>query len=1192
MTSTTFSLTEVPEGRMLVEASAGTGKTHALAGLAVHLLGRGEVTPDGLLVVTYTRLATAELRSRIRTLVALTLGDLTAPTPDPKVADIVGALRDWNVEEARVNLQQAIAGYDSVTVTTIHGFAQRALASFGSIAGLDPDFEVLADSSRLVVDASADAYAIASAHLADLRGDAASDSAFEDPAGLCARLPRSATAVADLAQQIDGIPDLLVRPEVSVTGPDDVDAYLGDPAVSVTTVTSALAARAASVATRRRHGAGLRSYTELLTGLRDALQGPMGDSLAERLGAQFRVALIDEFQDTDLVQWEIFDRCFGRDGSRLVLVGDPKQAIYGFRGANVHTYAAVAAGGDAARRVLGTNWRSDGTLLRGLETLWTGVDFGEGIGFEPVQATPGHEQTCIGRTDRDGGAAGTIAPVEIAIAHTDALSEPGKKHLSASIAKRVIGRYVAAHVVDLLEHGVLADSTGPRPVRPDDIAILTRTNPECVVVADALGEAGVPSVIHGGGDVRTATSAEFSQKDRPSRAAIEWRTLLDAIAEPSEMSLVRAAAVGVFGPLAEPADLVDADESQIGSFQRQLVDWSTALSSWGPPALIGRVWAESGVLARVLSGPDGDRLMTDLEHIGELFTLEAGSGPVGPDRLIAVLNVGADVQEDGAERVTARRIPTGAAAVTIMTVHKSKGLEFPIVGCIGLHKQKGAIPDRAYDPVAGRQMVDLDKSESFGIAAKRDQREENLRLLYVGLTRARHHAFTCWTHEMNSPNGALTRVLFARDADGAIDPVTFAAPKVTPPPIDDAITMMRSLAASSAGTLGMRVLGGDHLEGASPVWHGAGTDHDGVAVDDPTSPTSQDATLHAAELGRELDRRAGRWSFTSITAVGEAHQGEIELPAGSGGDEGQAHLEDTTVGAAETAAVESSIEVSALAWLPAGTAFGTLIHSVLEEVDFAGPALDEDLRTALRARQAARPVELTPTGPGDAPGSGETLCVDGLVTALRSPLGPLWDDRRLCDLTRDDRLSECTFDLRLDAPADRAVTATAIGSLLLDHLAADDPYRSWADALAQGRFSVDLAGHLTGSIDLVARVGVGDDQRFVVSDYKTNRLHPAGQTPAPDAYGPAGLVEAMVAHDYPLQALLYSVALHRYLRWRLPGYDPVRHLGGVTYLFLRGMVPAGTPGAGDDRPGVASWSIPPALIEALDARFAGRKEPV
>lgn len=261
--------------------------------------------------------------------------------------------------------------------------------------------------------------------------------------------------------------------------------------------------------------------------------------------------------------------------------------------------------------------------------------------------------------------------------------------------------------------------------------------------------------------------------------------------------------------------------------------------------------------------------------------------------------------------------------------------------------------------------------------------------------------------------------------------------------------------------------------------------------------------------------------------------------------------------------------------VPGGTDFGTLVHTVLEHVDPASPDLDTDLRSAVSSQLRRDRLDVAPG-----------VLVDGLSAAIATSLGPIADGRRLADVAARDRLAELDFDMPLSSAAPR-ITAAQIGQVLLDTLPADDPQRPYAASLADARFDVDLAGYLQGSIDAVLRVPDGDDARYLVVDYKTNRLHDRGALQPLDAYHPDLLPAAMAHSDYPLQSILYSVALHRYLRWRIGDrYRPDRHLGGIAYLFLRGMVGADTPVVGGQPYGVFAWRPPARTVLALDALLA------
>jgi exodeoxyribonuclease V beta subunit len=246
---------------------------------------------------------------------------------------------------------------------------------------------------------------------------------------------------------------------------------------------------------------------------------------------------------------------------------------------------------------------------------------------------------------------------------------------------------------------------------------------------------------------------------------------------------------------------------------------------------------------------------------------------------------------------------------------------------------------------------------------------------------------------------------------------------------------------------------------------------------------------------------------------------------------------------------------------------------VLERVDFSSTSLESDLAAAAETEGVERQTGV-PAG----------VLASSLLPALETPLGPPVGNRRLVDVARADRLDEMEFELPLaggDEPTG-TVPVGQIAELLRRHLRADDPLVGYADDLDVPLLNQRrLRGFLTGSIDAVVRVATADGTpRYLVVDYKTNRLG-AGELLTADDYGPAELVTAMRHAHYPLQALLYSVAVHRYLRWRQPGYDPSVHLGGVLYLFLRGMCGPATPVVDGVPHGVFAWSPPAALVTDL-----------
>ena len=262
--------------------------------------------------------------------------------------------------------------------------------------------------------------------------------------------------------------------------------------------------------------------------------------------------------------------------------------------------------------------------------------------------------------------------------------------------------------------------------------------------------------------------------------------------------------------------------------------------------------------------------------------------------------------------------------------------------------------------------------------------------------------------------------------------------------------------------------------------------------------------------------------------------------------------------------------------MPAGVETGSFVHGVLELTDFAAADLDAELRDAVAATMARHPVDVGDSG----------LLVEGLRSAIDCPLGALVEGTRLRDLRRSDRLDELAFELPLaggENPCGSVSTAD-IAQVLRRHFVEGDPVAAYADRLEDPSIARKFRGYLTGSIDLVLRFS---GSRLAIVDYKTNRLAPAGDA-NPSHYRPEALAVEMDRAHYLLQAIIYTVALHRYLRWRRPGYDPAVDFAGVLYLFLRGMSGQLPPNALDKPCGVWSWRPPAALIEDVsDALRSG-----
>jgi exodeoxyribonuclease V beta subunit len=1101
----------LPTGVTVLEASAGTGKTYAIAALAARYVAEG-IPLEHLLLVTFTRMATGELRERVRARlvgVEQALAD-PAASPGDEIADLLADAPADVVETRRRRLSLALADFDAATIATIHGFCQEVLGGLGVAADVERDCAFVEDVDDLVAEVVDDLY-VRRFHA-------------RDP-GMLTRA--DALAVARVAVNNPAAP---------------IEPSEGDPA-GLPAMRRRLAEAVRTELERRKRAAGIMTYDDVLTRLCAALRGPAGEAVGETLRQRYRVALVDEFQDTDPVQWEIMQRAFGF--GTLVLIGDPKQAIYSFRGADVYAYldAAESAG---ARATLRVNWRSDQRLLEAYDALFGGARLGHPeIPYRSVRAAA---------PDPPSRLAGGPAPVplRVRIARRD---EPSMQltrggYAVTGPAREHVAKDVAADIVRLLS----SDATvAGAPLRPGHVAVLVRKHTQAALVHAELDAAGVPAVISGAGSVFGTAPAR------------DWLRLLEALERPTSPARAHAAALTPF--LGWSAERVAcAGEPEWEGVHRRLHHWARVLRDRGVAALAEAVALVEGLPARVLAAADGERELTDLRHVGQLLHAAGTSDQLGVAALTAWLRRRiAEAASDTADEERTRRLESDAAAVQVLTIHRSKGLEFPIVYAPYLWDPVW-IDDNApvayHDPEAGdRRTIDVGLGGPEWPRHKRlhreEERGEELRLAYVALTRARHQAVVWWAGTWGAGDSALTRLLFARDEAGNVAP---AGPKT--PSDERAVARFEQLAAAAP-------------PGCVAVERSALTRPESWSGALPVA-----AELDAARFERGLDHGWRRTSYSDITAA--AHEARVasepeEAVVSDEPEPAAPPLPSAPPADLTEAALRATPAL--LAAMPGGVQVGTFVHRVLEATDFAAPDLDAELGRAVAEVRAWRDTDI-----GD-----PAAAVAGLRAALETPLGPRFGGRRLRDVGRADRLDELAFEFPLaggDTPAGRIALDT-IAAVLEAHLPADDPLAGYGARLADPELRRSVRGYLTGSIDLVVRGGGA----YAVVDYKTNRLAPPDEALTAWHYRPAALAAEMQRAHYPLQALLYTVALHRYLRWRLPSYDPESHLAGVLYLFVRGMTGPATP-APDGLPcGVFAWRPPGALVaalsDALDAGAAG-----
>ncbi|HEV8152568.1 MAG TPA: UvrD-helicase domain-containing protein [Solirubrobacteraceae bacterium] len=1087
----------LPSGVTVLEASAGTGKTFTIAGLTARYVAEG-VAPEELLVMTFTRNATAELRDRVRErLVSAEQGLDRVLTGEPVDASdgVLALLATGNEHEVRTRqrrLAAAVADFDAATIVTTHGFCQEVLGGLGIAGDLEPGIGFVEDVGDLVEQVVDDLYV----------------RVFYD----AEEVLFSRDQALKIAREAVRNPDAPLEPEPDETLPGR---------------RRKLADAVRTELDQRKRRLGVLTYDDLLTRLDGALALDGGELIVERLRERYRVVLVDEFQDTDPTQWRIVRRAFGDGSTTLVLIGDPKQAIYAFRGADVYAYldAKEAAG---TQETLDVNWRSDQPLLDAYDALFGNAQLGHtGIVYRRVRAA---DANLVPRLDGP--------PLRIRIVDRGRV---GTHNGMARVdpARDAIAEDLAADVVRLLNSRARIEE---RSVAPGDLAVLVRRNVDAELVRDALAEVEVPGVLAGAGSVFETPAAR------------DWLALLEALERPSSTSRAHAAALTAFmGWTAERvAQATDDDWEQVHA---TLHRWAGVLRDRGVAALAQRATLTHEIPGRVLATDGGERTLTDLRHVGELLHAAAMQQRLGTSALTGWLRRRTkDAGRDLAEEARSRRLESDADAVQILTVHRSKGLEFPVVYAPFLWDPSWV--SRRPEPVTYHDADDRDARkvdvalEGPGYQSHRrqslvEQRGEDLRLMYVALTRARHRAVMWWAGTADSRHSPLSRIAFETAADGSVA----VAGRRTPSD--------REAADRFAGM------------GLAVEWAARGL---AVAWSPPLEPVER---LDAARFDRTLDDEWRRTSYSDLTIrthephVGSEPEDDVvdDEPADETAPAGAASLDDDALRGVP----------SLLSAMPGGTRVGTLVHDVLEAVDFASPDLDAELRVHVARAGVRRSVDA---------GDPETL-IAGLQAVLRTPLGPLVDGLRLCDLPRGDRLDELVFELPL-AGADRPcgeVTPGAIADVLARRLDARDPLAAYAQRLGDPALRHAVRGYLTGSVDLLLRTTVGGVPRFAIVDYKTNRLGGPDEELTAWHHRPAALAAEMQRMHYVLQALLYTVAVHRFLRWRLTGYDPAVNLAGVLYLFVRGMTGADTPVVDGVPCGVFSWRPPDGLVLELSDLF-------
>jgi exodeoxyribonuclease V beta subunit len=1157
--------TELRTGTSLVEASAGTGKTFTIAGLFLRLILEKNLSVREILVVTYTVAATEELRHRIRNTLAKALQAFsTGASEDAFLRALLARHADQRADLA-ARLDRALYGFDEAPIYTIHGFCQRVLRDRAFETGNLFDTELVTDQTPLLrqlvedywrkqfyragkipvifalknglspenllplvrttlphpflkllspvddqtSDSLAAALEAAFTSLREVWREQKEDirNHFGSGAKWANKPYNDDEAMTEAFRQLD---NCLSAPEFSPAALDALQLFRKSAIAQKVSKRAKLPppehrffdlcddlARAEEryvigvklgalhyvrqELPRRKDELKVQFFDDLLTRLHGALAGSGGSPLAALLRRQYVAALIDEFQDTDPLQYDIFSRVFTGPENYLFLIGDPKQAIYGFRGADIFTYLKAGQHSDQAY-TLKQNWRSEAGLVRSVNAVFSAPALPfvfPGIQFQAVEAK--------GEADKQPLKVDGRAPPPFQIwfwRRTGADINKGE-------ADKLLPAIVATEIVELL-NGPAA--LGDRKLLPEDIAVLAPENRQAQLVQDALSQRKVPSVLY--------TSASLFD----SREVVETQHVLAAIADPTHESQLMAA-LGT--------DLLGFTGSRIESVAKQETEWQQILERFrgyldlwlqhGFIQMFRSFMQREQVRLRLLAFPNGERRLTNLLHLSEVLHRASIENRLGVSGLLKWIS---EQREPGTQVAEEHqlRLETDEKAVKLVTVHKSKGLEYSVVFCP--FSWKGANIEHGgeeqvffHEHGDGKLVRDLGSPdyEAHKQQARVERLAENVRLLYVALTRAKHRCYFVWGAFRDAATSAPAWLLHPPPKP---EPDPVAAQEEHFPQLDDnqLLDDLSKLAGQSKGQDGQPT----------------------IAVSD--LPQAADTTLAvSSSAGPALDYRrftgviAHDWRVSSFTSL-TANQDE-ELP------------DHDALGAG----ARDEPPASGIFAFPGGAKPGTCLHKILEKLEFTQwnqPPASALVQEQLHAHGLPA-TEFT------------NVLVETLGKVMTAPLDPGIPGLSLSKITPAQRLNELEFYFPL-----QRISPDMLRALLREHSipGADD-----ASSAEPGGFSfVPVRGMLKGFIDLMFEF----EGRYYLVDWKSNLLG----TRVED-YGPAALAGEIRHRHYYFQYQLYTAALDRYLRLRLPGYRYEQHFGGVYYLFLRGIDPA-RPGYG------------------------------
>ncbi|MFC1828758.1 exodeoxyribonuclease V subunit beta [Thermodesulfobacteriota bacterium] len=1166
-------------GTNLIEANAGTGKTYAISGLFVRLILEKGFPADQILVVTFTRAATEELKERIRHKLVQAKNAFSGDVhEDVFLKKIVKKQKDHTL--ALQLLQDALTDFDRAAIFTIHGFCQRILHENAFETGSLFDTELIADQMLLQQAVADDFWR---KHFSQLPTEfvryarkkipgpsfffnlltkiktpeirivpKVTRPSFENldpfretfeqlkniwPSSretvkqlLCdpslsgsiyggikpdkghPGFTRRMLKVSSLMESMDRLSDVKstgfplfkgfehftstkLSQSVKKKQPPPVHEVFNccDRLYRLSTVLetemerfilylkSEFVTYAKQELYSRKKDRNLQFFDDLLVTVQKALSHERGNALSREIRKKYKAALVDEFQDTDPVQYDIFSKLFGTDETVLFMIGDPKQAIYSFRGADIFSYMA------AARQVenkytLSENWRSGMGLISAVNTLFSNVEYP--FVFDEILFEESRPGQAIEPVDDASG-----APLNIWF-----IGSKAGKPIPKSEAVPLIADAVAEEILYLVSHGLEGITVG-------DIAVLVRTNRQAQIIKDRLSRKRIPSVLYNAIDIFT------------SREALEMQRVLLAISEPGSDRQLKSALA---------TDLLGLSGEKIHSIERDYPWWESRLSDFRE---YNRIWRRNGFIRmfrmfmakenikhRLLSFPDGERRLTNLLHLSEILHQASIENNLGVSGLLKWLserrNSAMPEQEEHQ-----LRLESDETAVKIITIHKSKGLEYPVVFCP--YGWDGSLIKGEeitfHDTDAERRLtLDLGSTQPsrHRALAQNELLAENLRLLYVAVTRAKARCYLVWGRMGTADTSAMAHLLYGgtrhRASGEGLDHeknnlAPFLGEVLSNLSDDDVLDDLKRLADKSQGTLAVVSLS---THGHPAVFH---------------KKKRREDPFHRTFSGK-IDKT---WKVSSYSALVSRRPLDIEQPDRDAFPEVYPQSMPHDFDLSDIDSDEPDIFS-----FPKGTRAGIFFHDIFEHIDFKikNPNVQKVFVTEKLKSHGFDPI-------------WKSAVCKMIKNVISTPLLTEKQDLLLSSIGSNDRVNEMEFYFPL-----KPVTPQRLKRVFEAYNGHDIP-SDYPHQLGKLVFSPS-EGFMKGYIDMIFHSG----GRYYLVDWKSNFL---GMRP--ENYGKKSLKKTMSDSYYFLQYCLYTLALHLYLRLRVPDYHYETDFGGVFYIFIRGV---------------------------------------